>query len=63
MTEIPLQALSHLRQGEVHERLRNRAQAARHYARFIELWRDADPEFRPYVDSVRARVATLAPPR
>ncbi len=63
VTEVPLQALSHLRQGEVHERLRNRAQAARHYARFIELWRDADPEFRPRVDSARARLATLARPR
>jgi DNA-binding SARP family transcriptional activator/TolB-like protein len=58
-TEIPVQALSHLRQGQVHERLRNRAEAARHYARFIELWGDADPEFRSPVDSVRARLATL----
>jgi hypothetical protein len=60
VTEVPLQALSHLRQGEMHERLHNRAQAARHYARFIELWSDADAEFRPRVDSVRGRLATLA---
>jgi DNA-binding SARP family transcriptional activator len=61
-TEIPLQALSHLRQGELHERLRHRAEAARHYARVVELWGDADPEFRSRVDSARGRLARLGRP-
>jgi DNA-binding SARP family transcriptional activator len=61
VTEIPLQALSHFRQAEIHERLKRRDQAGLHYARFIELWRDVDPEFRPLVDKARLRLASLAP--
>jgi tetratricopeptide (TPR) repeat protein len=60
VTEIPLQALSHLRRAELHERLGDRAQAVRHYRRFLELWRDADPELRPVVDDARRRLERLA---
>ena len=63
VSEIPLQAPSHLRQAEIHERLGNREQAARHYARFLTVWRDADPEFRPQMDSARARLAKLVRPK
>jgi DNA-binding SARP family transcriptional activator len=59
VTEVPLRGVSHYRQGELHERLGARAEAARHYARFLELWRDADPELRPLVDSARRRLAGL----
>jgi DNA-binding SARP family transcriptional activator len=59
VTEIPLQALSHLRQAEIHERLGHRDQAATHYARFLALWRDADPEFQQVADSARQRLASL----
>jgi hypothetical protein len=62
VTEIPLQAPSHLRQAEIHERLGNRDQAARHFARFPELWQDVDPTFQPVVDAARRRLAGLTRP-
>ena len=52
-------APSHLRQAQIHERRGERALAAQHYARFVELWRDCDPELRPLVADARARVAAL----
>lgn len=42
-------APSHLRRAEIYERLGDRESAARHYARFIELWQGADPELQPRV--------------
>jgi hypothetical protein len=62
VTEIPLRAPSHLRQAEIHERLGNRDRAARHFARFLELWQDADPTFQPVVDAARRRLASLTRP-
>jgi DNA-binding SARP family transcriptional activator len=59
VTEIPLRAPSHLRQAEIYQRLGNRDQAARHYARFLKLWSDADPEFQPLVDTARQRLSSL----
>jgi tetratricopeptide (TPR) repeat protein len=59
VTELPLRALSHLRQAELHERLGDRDQSAAHYAQFLALWRDADPEFQPLVDDARRRLARL----
>ena len=58
VTEIPLRALSHLRQAEIYERLGRRDRAAEHRARSVELWRDADPEFRRLLEqrsSVKSR--------
>ena len=62
VTGIPLQAITHLRQAEILERLGDRRQAARHYARFLELWREADPGVQPIVDSARDRLASLGRP-
>jgi tetratricopeptide (TPR) repeat protein len=45
---------SHLRRGALYERLGDRPAAASHYARFLTLWKDCDPEFRPLLDSARA---------
>jgi hypothetical protein len=59
VTEIPLRAPSHLRQAEIYERLGNRDQATRHYARVLELWRDADGQFLPLVETARERLASL----
>jgi DNA-binding SARP family transcriptional activator len=61
VTEIPLRAVSHLRQAEIHERLRHRDQAVAHYSRFLELWRAADRGFQPLVDSIRRRLDSLGP--
>jgi tetratricopeptide (TPR) repeat protein len=47
------------RLGQIHERLGNRREAARHYARAVELWSDADPELLPLAASARARAAEL----
>jgi DNA-binding SARP family transcriptional activator/TolB-like protein len=58
--EIPFRAPAHLRQAEIHETLGNRAEAADHYRRFLELWRNADPEFQPKTESARRRLAELA---
>ena len=33
--------------------------AARHYARFVELWRDADPELQPRVEAAQARLQEI----
>ena len=51
VTEIPLQALSHLRQGEISERLGRSREAARHDARVQELWQNADRGPRELLDS------------
>ena len=47
------------RQGEIYERLGEHRAAAAHYARFLELWRDADPELSPVVRQARARLLAL----
>jgi tetratricopeptide (TPR) repeat protein len=57
--ESPFRGPAHLRQAEIHERLGNRLEAAKHYARVLELWRDADSEFQPLVEAARQRQAKL----
>jgi DNA-binding SARP family transcriptional activator len=59
VTEIPLRAPAHLRQAEISERLGKGDRATGHYARFLELWRQSDPEFRPNVDRARRRLTAL----
>jgi len=48
------------RAGELYEAKGDRAKAADRYRRFVELWKDADPELQPGVREVRARLARLA---
>jgi tetratricopeptide (TPR) repeat protein len=50
---------SHLKRGAIHERLGDRARAARHYGRFIDAWRGCDPEFQPLLEDARAGLARL----
>jgi hypothetical protein len=38
----------------------DRAGAARHYQRFIDFWRGADPELQPRVAHARQRLAEVA---
>jgi tetratricopeptide (TPR) repeat protein len=52
-------APAQLRQGEIAERRGERETAAAHYARFVELWRGADPALQPAVDEARRRLAAL----
>ena len=47
--ELPYLAASHLRLGQIHDRLGDRDTAASHHARALALWHDADPELQPQV--------------
>jgi tetratricopeptide (TPR) repeat protein len=57
--EVFLVAPSHLRQAQLLEQLGRRAEAARHYATFAQLWKDADPEYVKLVADARAKANTL----
>jgi hypothetical protein len=59
VTEVPLRALSQLRQGEIAEQLGDRDEAAEHYTRFLALWRDADPVLQPMVAHARQRLGVV----
>jgi tetratricopeptide (TPR) repeat protein len=48
------------RAGELYEAKGDRAKAAARYRRFVELWKNADPELQPGVREVRARLGRLA---
>ena len=48
---------SHKRLGELYEARGDTAKAESHYVKFIELWKDADPELQPKVREVRERLA------
>jgi tetratricopeptide (TPR) repeat protein len=48
------------RLGELYEARGDRRRAADSYNRFVELWKNADPELQPAVREVRARLAQLA---
>lgn len=50
-------APAHLRMAQIYERRGQREKAAGHYARFVELWKDCDPEFRPLLEEARRRMA------
>jgi hypothetical protein len=49
----------HERLAELYEARGDRARAAPHYARFIAMWKDADPELQPRVTQARRRLAQL----
>jgi tetratricopeptide (TPR) repeat protein len=55
---------SRLRQAEMHERLGEPDEAVVQYKRFIELWSNCDPEFRPLVEAAQQALERLtAEPR
>jgi tetratricopeptide (TPR) repeat protein len=47
------------RLGELYEARGDREKAAQYYSRFIELWKDCDPELRPEVVEAQRRLASL----
>ena len=57
--EIAYVAPAHLRRAHIYERLGEPEAAAEHYARFVELWKDCDPELRLLVEDAEARLARL----
>ncbi len=52
--------LTYKRIGELYDRQGDRARARDYYNRFVDLWKDADPELQPLVRDVRARIARLS---
>jgi tetratricopeptide (TPR) repeat protein/tRNA A-37 threonylcarbamoyl transferase component Bud32 len=51
---------THQRLGELYEARGDREKATQHYAKFVELWKDCDPELRPVVAEARRRLASLS---
>jgi hypothetical protein len=47
------------RLGELYEAKNDRAKALDHYGKFVELWKNADPELQPKVAEVRKRMTRL----
>jgi tetratricopeptide (TPR) repeat protein len=58
--ELVYLAPSHLRQAEIYDRRGERGEAAKHYRKFIELWKDCDPELRPAVTSAQHRLKEIS---
>ena len=50
---------THKRLAELYDAKGNHAKAAAHYAAFVDLWKDADPELQPKVTAARRRLAAL----
>ncbi len=53
-------APTYRRLGELYEERGDAARAKTYYGRFVDLWKDADPELQPMVRDVRARLARLS---
>lgn len=58
--ELPYLPIAHLRRAQISERLGDVEGAIEGYTRFIEFWRDADPELQEMVEAARQRLAGLA---
>jgi tetratricopeptide (TPR) repeat protein len=54
-----LLAGTYKRLGELYEQKGDRARALEYYGKFVELWKDADPELQPKVEDVKRRIARL----
>lgn len=50
---------AHKRLGELYDARGDRAKAVEHFERFVELWKDAEPELQPMVREVRAKLERL----
>jgi len=56
----PRSILWQLERGRVNERLGNRADALSAFRRVATMWRNADPELKPYAEEAQAAVERLA---
>jgi hypothetical protein len=59
VTDQPHQRIVADRLGQLYEAKGNREKAAHYYAKFVDLWKDADPELQPRVAEAKARLARL----
>jgi eukaryotic-like serine/threonine-protein kinase len=53
-------APAYKRLGELYEEQGDRAKAAEYYGKFLDQWKDADPELQPILADVKQRMARLA---
>jgi eukaryotic-like serine/threonine-protein kinase len=53
-------AASYKRLGELLEAKGDRQKAAHYYMKFVDLWKNADPDLQPQVADVRKRLTRLA---
>ena len=58
-TDPQFLAGTYKRLGELYEAKGDREKAASYFSRFVDLWKDADPELQPKVAEARARLARL----
>lgn len=58
-TDATFLAGTYKRLGELWEAKGDQAKAVTYYAKFVELWKDADPELQPRVAEVRRRLARV----
>jgi tRNA A-37 threonylcarbamoyl transferase component Bud32/tetratricopeptide (TPR) repeat protein len=49
------------RLGELYEAKGNTAKAVENYEKFVDLWKNAEPEMQPQVQAMREKIAKLAP--
>ena len=52
-------APAHLRLAQIYERRGERQKATEHYSRFVELWKECDPELQPMVRQAQQALARL----
>lgn len=50
---------AHYRQAQAYEALGELDRAAEHYAEFVRMWADADPDLQDRVEDARRRLAAL----
>jgi tetratricopeptide (TPR) repeat protein len=53
-------AQAYVRVGELYEQRGDRERAIDYYQRFVDLWKNADPELQQQVEEVRGRIVRLA---
>ena len=58
-TDASYQAGTFKRLGELYDARGDREKAAHYYAKFIDLWKNADPDLQPKVQQVKLRLARL----
>jgi hypothetical protein len=54
-------APARLRLADIYARLGDPERAASHYRRFLQRWKDCDPEFQPQVEAARRAMEALSP--
>ncbi len=61
--DLVFRAPSELGLAETYDALGDTTEATLRYSRFVRLWRDCDPELRPFVEAAERRLAELSADR